>query len=309
MRYKKWLSPDPIAYLLCLLCALLLLFLAFFIGFQLYQASIPSIKTFGWHFLWSAQWNPATKAFGALVPVFGTILTATLALLLGVPVSLGIAFFLTELSPAYLKRPLRVFIELLAGIPSIIYGMWGLFILAPILANYLQPWLIRYLGAVPVIGQLFQGPPLGIGILSAGIVLSIMIVPFVASVMCDMFEIVPGILKESAYALGATKFEVLWHIILPYSRKGVMGGIVLGLCRALGETMAVAFVIGNAHQLTRSLLMPGVSIASVLANEFTEATGPLYRAALHELGLVLFGISVFIFVCAKLWMRRCYKPG
>jgi len=298
---------DRVVYGVSLFFAVLLLITALLIGFKLYQASIPSIKAFGLPFLWSTEWNPVLEKFGALVPIVGTLLTSFIALLIGIPISFGIALFLTELAPAALKQTLRILIELLAGIPSIIYGMWGLFVFAPLFADHVQPWLIENLGPLPIFGPLFQGAPLGIGILTAGIVLSIMVIPFIASVMRDVFEIVPDMLKESAYALGATRWEVVWNIILPYSRVGVFGGIILGLGRALGETMAVAFVIGNAHHLSASLLMPGASISSVLANEFTEATGKIYNSALSELGLILFGITLLVFLCSKLLMKQLHK--
>jgi phosphate transport system permease protein len=245
-----------------------------------------------------------TERFGALVPIVGTVVTSLIALLIGVPVSFGIALFLTELSPAWLKRPLGTAIELLAAIPSIIYGMWGLFVLAPLFADYLQPWLINTLGAAPVIGALFKGPPQGIGVFTAGFVLAIMVIPFIAAVMRDVFEIVPPVLKESAYGIGCTTWEVVRNIVLPYTKVGVIGGIMLGLGRALGETMAVTFLIGNAHRLTASVLQPGNSIASALANEFTEAVGDVYTSALIELGLILFVITFIVLALAKLLLLQ-----
>ncbi|HEY7903372.1 MAG TPA: phosphate ABC transporter permease subunit PstC [Casimicrobiaceae bacterium] len=274
---------------------------------SLVYGSIPAIDRFGWGFLFSAEWNPVTENFGALVPIVGTLLTSAIALAIGVPVSFGIALFLTELSPGWLKRPLGTAIELLAAIPSIIYGMWGLFVLAPLFADYLQPWLIRTLGSSPLIGPLFKGPPQGIGVLTAGFVLAIMVIPFIASVMRDVFDIVPPVLKESAYGLGCTTWEVVWNIVLPYTKVGVIGGIMLGLGRALGETMAVTFLIGNAHQLTASILAPGNSIASALANEFTEAVGGLYTSALIELGLILFVITFIVLALAKLLLLQLGK--
>jgi phosphate transport system permease protein len=306
-KFKANLQIDWVVRSVATFFAICLLVLVFAIAFQLHEASLPSVKKFGWSFLTSVQWNPVTENFGALVPIYGTLMTAFIALLIGIPVSFGIALFLTELAPQWLRQPLRILIELLAGIPSIIYGMWGLFVLAPFFADHIQPWMIEHLGNTRLIGPLFQGAPLGIGILTAGVVLSIMVIPFIASVMRDVFEIVPGMLKESAYALGATRWEVVWNIILPYSRTGVTGGIILGLGRALGETMAVAFVIGNAHQFSASLLMPGSSIASVLANEFTEATGKTYSAALSELGLILFGITILVFLCSKFLLKKVSK--
>ena len=269
--------------------------------------SLPAIKTFGFPFLTSTEWNPVTEKFGALVPIFGTLVTSFIALLIGVPVSFGIALFLTELSPRWLKRPLGIAIELLAGIPSIIYGMWGFFVFAPVFAEHVEPWLTEHLGNAAIIGPLFQGPPMGIGMLTAGLILGIMVIPFIASVMRDVFEVVPTLLKESAYGLGATTWEVVRHVVLPYTKIGVVGGIMLGLGRALGETMAVTFVIGNAHELSASLFMPGNSIASALANEFTEAVGDLYTASLIQLGLILFLITFIVLSLAKLLLYQLAK--
>src|SRR5215472_17217488 len=266
--------------------------------------SLPSIKAFGLRFLVTPHWNPVTEEFGALVPIVGTLVTSFIALLIGIPVSFGIALFLTELSPAWLRRPLGTAIELLAAIPSIIYGMWGLFVFAPVFAEYVQPALTSTLGAIPLVGKLFQGPPMGIGVLTAGLILAIMVIPFIASVMRDVFEIVPGVLKESAYALGSTTWEVVWHVVLPYTKVGVVGGVMLGLGRALGETMAVTFVIGNAHRLTSSLMLPGNSIASTLANEFAEARTEGHTSALFALGLLLFVITLIVLAAAKLLLLR-----
>ncbi len=268
--------------------------------------SLPAIKAFGFKFLVSSEWNPVTDQFGALVPIVGTLATSIIALLIGIPVSFGIALFITEMSPRWLKRPLGIAVELLAGIPSIIYGMWGLFVFAPAFAK-IEPWLTDHLGNAALIGPLFQGPPMGIGMLTAGLILAIMVIPFIASVMRDVFEIVPPMLKESAYGLGATTWEVVWHVVLPYTKIGVVGGIMLGLGRALGETMAVTFVIGNAHELSASLLMPGNSISSALANEFTEAVGPLYTSALIELGLILFLITFIVLSLSKLLLMQLTK--
>lgn len=269
--------------------------------------SLPAIKAFGLDFLVSAEWNPVTEKFGALVPIIGTLVTSLIALSIGIPVSFGIALFLTELSPPWLRRPLGTAIELLAGIPSIIYGMWGLFVFAPLFARTIQPWLQNTLGQIPGIGLLFEGSFMGIGILTAGIILAIMVIPFIAAVMRDVFEVVPPMLKESAYALGATTWEVIWNVVLPYTKIGVVGGIMLGLGRALGETMAVTFVIGNAHQLHASLFMPGNSIASALANEFTEADGELYTSALIELGLILFFITFIVLAGSKILLAQLKK--
>jgi phosphate transport system permease protein len=285
---------------------LVLLLLAGIIA-TLVVGSLPSIKQFGFNFLFSTQWNPVTEEFGALVPIVGTLVTSFIALLIGIPVSFGIALYLTELSPRWLKRPLGVAIELLAGIPSIIYGMWGLFIFAPWFADHIEPWMNDYLGKLPFFGPFLEGPPLGIGMLTASLILAIMVIPFIASVMRDVFDIVPPMLKESAYGVGATTWEVVSHIVLPYTRVGVIGGIMLGLGRALGETMAVTFVIGNAHELNKSLLMPGNSIASALANEFTEAVGDLYTSALIELGLILFFITFVVLSLSKLLLLQMAK--
>ena len=289
------------------LFAFLVLALLLAILISLLIGSLPTMRAFGFGFLTSTDWDPVQEKFGALVPIYGTLVTSFIALLIGIPVSFGIALFLTELSPTWLKRPLGIAIELLAGIPSIIYGMWGLFMFAPIFADHVQPWLIKYIGQLAIIGPLFSGAPQGIGMLTAGIILAIMVIPFIASVMRDVFELVPPILKESAYGLGATTWEVVWHVVLPYTKVGVVGGILLGLGRALGETMAVTFVIGNAHQVYISLLAPGNSIASALANEFTEAVGDLYTAALIELGLLLFLITAIVLALAKLLLLQLAK--
>jgi phosphate transport system permease protein len=284
--------------------AFLVLLLLVGIMLTLLLGSWKSITRFGIGFLFSDAWNPVTEEFGALVPIVGTLVTSAIALLIGVPVSFGIALFLTELSPPWLRRPIGIAIELLAAIPSIIYGMWGLFVFAPLFAEYVQPLLIKVLGPIPLIGILFQGPPMGIGVLTAGIILAVMVIPFISSVMRDVFEIVPAVIKESAYGVGSTTWEVVWNIVLPYTKVGVIGGIMLGLGRALGETMAVTFVIGNAHQLSASILAPGNSIASALANEFTEAVGDLYFSSLIQLGLILFVITFIVLALSKLLLLR-----
>src|SRR5579862_5412020 len=266
--------------------------------------SWPALVAFGPAFVFTATWDPVKEQFGALIPIFGTLMTSLIAMLIAVPVSFGIALFLTELSPIWLRRPLATAIELLAAIPSIIYGMWGLFFFAPWFMDHLQPLLVNSLGAIPGIGLLFQGPPMGIGMLTAGIILSVMVIPYITAVMRDVFELTPAMLKESAYGLGATTWEVVWRIVLPYTKVGVIGGIMLGLGRALGETMAVTFVIGNAHHLSASLFAPGNSIASALANEFTEAVGDIYFSALIELGLILFLITTIVLALAKLLLMR-----
>lgn len=274
---------------------------------SLFLGSSQSLAKFGFSFLISPEWDPVKEEFGALVPIFGTLATASIAMIIAVPVSFGIALFLTELSPAWLKRPLGTAIELLAAIPSIIYGMWGLFVFAPLFMQYVQPLLIGTLGKIPFIGTFFAGPPIGIGIFTAGLILSIMVIPFIAAVMRDVFDLVPPLLKESAYGLGATTWEVMWRVVLPYTKVGVIGGVMLGLGRALGETMAVTFVIGNAHRLSASLFSPGNSIASALANEFTEAVGELYSAALIELGLILFLITSIVLALSKVMLMQLAK--
>jgi phosphate transport system permease protein len=266
--------------------------------------STLSLEKYGFGFLFSSDWDPVQEHFGALVPIYGTLVTSLIAMLIGVPVSFGIALFLTELSPAWLKRPLGTAIELLAAIPSIIYGMWGLFVFAPLFQTHVQPVMINIFGGIPIVGALFEGPPIGIGMMTAGLILSIMVIPFIAAVMRDVFELVPPMLKESAYGLGASTWEVVWKVVLPYTKIGVVGGVMLGLGRALGETMAVTFVIGNAHRLSSSLLAPGQSIASALANEFAEAVGDLYFSALIELGLILFLITSIVLALSKLLLMR-----
>jgi phosphate transport system permease protein len=263
-----------------------------------------AFDTFGFGFLFSTEWDAVNHKFGALVPIYGTIVTALIAMLIAVPVSFGIALFLTEVAPSWLRGPVAAAIELLAGIPSIIYGMWGLFVFVPIMGEYVTPWLNDHLGHWPLIGVLFTGPPLGIGMLTAGIVLAIMVIPFISSVMREVFLTVPTRLKESAYALGSTTWEVVWDIVLPYTRSAVIGGVFLGLGRALGETMAVTFVLGNAHRLSASLLEPGNSIAATIANEFTEADSDIYRSSLIALGFLLFVVTFIVLAAAKLMLRR-----
>ncbi len=289
-------------------------FFAFFV-FSILAAILVSLlihsqialSKYGFNFLFDPEWDPVTEEFGALIPIYGTIVSSAIAMIIGIPVSFGIALFLTELAPTWLKRPLGTAIEMLAAIPSIIYGMWGLFVFAPLFAMYVQPGLIQLFGPLPILGPLFKGPAMGIGMLTAGIILAVMVIPFITAVMRDVFELVPPMLKESAYGLGATTWEVVWHVVLPYTKIGVVGGVMLGLGRALGETMAVTFVIGNAHRLSTSLLAPGNSIASALANEFTEAVGDLHSAALIELGLILFLITTIVLALSKLMLLQLSK--
>jgi phosphate transport system permease protein len=275
---------------------------------SLFVGAWPAIAKYGLGFLTSTTWDPVTEEFGGLVMIYGTLATSIIALLIAVPVSFGIALFLTELSPAWLKRPLGTAIELLAAVPSIVYGMWGLLVFGPILATFVQKPLQALFGGVPVLGALVSGPPVGIGILSAGIILAIMIIPFIAAVMRDVFEVTPPLLKESAYGLGATTWEVVSTIVLPYTKAGVIGGIMLGLGRALGETMAVTFVIGNMNQLdSLSLFQAANSITSALANEFAEAGEGLHQASLIYLGLVLFFITFVVLSLSKVLLAQLRK--
>jgi len=286
--------------------ALITLALLLGIILSLVAGSIPSMREFGLSFLWTAEWDPVKERFGGLVMIYGTLVTSIIALLIAVPVSFGIAVFLTELSPGWLRRPLGTAIELLAAIPSIVYGMWGLLVFAPIFTRFVQIPLQNTLGGVPGLGALFQGPPVGIGILCASIILAIMIIPFIASVMRDVFEVTPPLLKESAYGLGATTWEVVSRVVLPYTKTGVIGGIMLGLGRALGETMAITFVIGNVNQLNSiSLFDAANSITSALANEFAEANpGSLHEASLIQLGLILFLITFVVLAASKVLLVR-----
>ncbi|WP_083919275.1 phosphate ABC transporter permease subunit PstC [Methylosinus sp. LW4] len=272
--------------------------------FSLVYGSLPAIKAFGLGFLTTESWNPVTERFGAVAPIYGTLVTSAIAMAIAVPLGLGIAIFLTELCPHALRRPIGVAIELLAGIPSIIYGIWGLFVLAPFLQQHVQPALISLTGDIPVLSSLFAGPPYGIGMLTAGFILAIMVLPFITSISRDVFDTVPPVLKEAASGVGCTTWEVMRHVVIPYTRVGVIGGVMLGLGRALGETMAVTFVIGNAHKVSSSLLAPGTTISATIANEFTEAVGDLYTSALIELGLILFVITFFVLAAARFMLMR-----
>jgi phosphate transport system permease protein len=286
---------------------LTLALLAGIIG-SLVIGAAPAIKEYGLSFLWSSDWDPVQDKYGGLVMIYGTLMTSFIALIIAVPVSFGIALFLSELSPSWLKRPLGTAIELLAAIPSIVYGMWGLLVFSPLLSQYVQQPLQAVFHGVPYVGALFSGPPVGIGLLSAGIILAIMIIPFIASVMRDVFEVTPPLLKESAYGLGSTTWEVMFKVVLPYTKTGVVGGIMLGLGRALGETMAVTFVIGNQNQLnSASLFEAANSITSALANEFAEAGPGLHQASLIYLGLVLFFITFVVLACSKLLLAQLKK--
>ena len=271
---------------------------------SLVRGSLPALQTFGLNFLIDERWNPVTERFGALAPIYGTLVTSFIAMLIAVPVGLFISIFLTELCPPWLRRPIGIAIELLAGIPSIIYGIWGLFVFAPFLQQTLQPFLITLFGNVPLLSSLFAGPPYGIGVLTAGLILAIMVLPFITSISRDVFEAVPQVLKEAAYGLGCTTWEVVRRVVLPYARVGVIGGIMLGLGRALGETMAVTFVIGNAHRISASILAPGTTISATIANEFTEAVGDLYTSSLIALGLILFFITFIVLAIARYLLLR-----
>ena len=268
-----------------------------------------AFQTFGWQFIVSNDWDAVNHKFGALVPIYGTIVSSGIAMLVAVPISFGIAIFLAEVAPNWMRGPIGMAIELLAGIPSIIYGMWGLFVFAPFMATYVEPWLTEHFVGLPVIGALFDGPPIGIGMLTAGIILGIMTIPFISSVMRDVFQAVPPALRESAFALGATPWEVVRHVTLPHTRSAVMGAVFLGLGRALGETMAVTFVLGNAHDFSLSLLMPGNSIAAAIANEFTEADSPLYLSSLIALGFLLFVVTFIVLAIAKFMLMRIERKG
>jgi phosphate transport system permease protein len=272
--------------------------------FALIIGSLPALRTFGFDFLVTQNWNPVTERFGALAPVYGTLVTSLIAMAIAVPLGLFVAMFLTELCPLWLRRPIGIAVELLAGIPSIIYGIWGLFVFAPFLQSHVQPLLIDTFGEVPILSSLFAGPPYGIGTLTAGLILAIMVLPFITSISRDVFETVPAVLKESAYGLGCTTWEVFRNVVLPYTRVGVIGGVMLGLGRALGETMAVTFVIGNAHKIAASILAPGTTISATIANEFTEAVGDLYTSALIALGLILFAITLVVLAVARYLLLR-----
>lgn len=298
-RMRLMHIQDFLFHKVTLLFALSVLLVLLSIIVSLIIGATPAFREFGFAFITTVEWDPVNDKYGALIAIVGTLATSLIALIIAFPLSFGIALFLTEICPAWLRRPLGTAVELLAGVPSIIYGMWGLFVFAPLFADYIQPLLRATLGNLPVIGQLFRGPMIGIGILTAGLILAVMIIPFISSVMRDVFEVVPAVLKESAYGLGCTKWEVVRKIVLPYTKNGVVGGVMLGLGRALGETMAVTFVIGNAHKLSWSIFAAGNSIASTLANEFAEAESTLHVSSLFALGLILFGITFVVLASAK----------
>jgi len=296
--YFRWLTA---------VCAMVLPLIMIAIGLALLYYSVPALRKFGIGFFFSEEWNPVTQEFGALSSIYGTLVSTILAMLIAVPLSLAIALLLVELAPPRVSRTVGTMIELLAAIPSIIYGMWGLFVFAPIMAAYVQPWLHTYIGWIPCIGALFQGPPMGLGMLTAGIILGFMVLPFTCAITRDVFQMVPPVVKESAFGMGATTWEVTTKVTIPYGLVGIIGAFFLGLGRALGETMAVTFVIGNSHKINLGLFYPGNSIASAMANEFAEATELTYISALICLGLVLFILTYLVQVISQMMLRRMYR--
>ncbi len=301
---RRFALADTVFHALTRASAVLVLVILGGVGVSLAVGAWPALSAFGPSFLTTQSWNPVTEKFGALAPIYGTVVTSAIALLIAVPIGIGIAVFLTELCPRPLRRPVGIAVELLAGIPSIIYGIWGLFVFAPFLQVHLQPFLIDLFKDVPLLDGLFAGPPYGIGLLTSALILAIMVLPFVTSITKDVFETVPAVLKESAYGIGCTTWEVVRRIVIPYTRAGIMGGVMLGLGRALGETMAVTFVIGNAHRISASLFAPGTTISATIANEFTEADGELYTASLVALGLILFVLTFLILAAARYMLMR-----
>jgi phosphate transport system permease protein len=306
---RRFALGDSIFRGATFVAALTVLLLLSGVIISLVVGSLPAISTFGFNFLTTQSWNPVTEKFGAIAPIYGTIVTALIAMLIGVPVSLGIAIFLTELCPHALRRPIGTAIELLAGIPSIIYGIWGLFVFAPFLQHTLQPFLIGLFGNVPGLNMVFGGPPYGIGVFTAGLILAIMVLPFITAITRDVFLTVPPVVKEAAFGLGCTTWEVIRKVVIPYTRTGIIGGVMLGLGRALGETMAITFVIGNAHRISASILAPGTTISATIANEFNEATGGLYTSSLITLGLILFVITFIVLAISRLMLMRLEKKS
>ena len=300
---RRFGRRDARFRLLTQISAILVMLIFIGVMISLAAGAHLAFEKFGFGFFVTQIWNPVTEKFGALGAIYGTLVTSALAMLVAVPVGIGIAIFLTEICPRALKRPIGIAIELLAGIPSIIYGVWGLFIFAPYFQQHIEPGIISTFEGIPVLEDLFGGAPYGIGVFTASLILSIMILPFIAAVTRDVFETVPTILKEAAYGLGCTTWEVMWHVVLPFSRSGVVGGSMLALGRALGETMAVTFVIGNAHHISPSLLAPGTTISAAIANEFTEAVGDTYQSSLIAAGLILFGITFLVLATAQLMLR------
>ena len=306
---KNKIDGDKVFTNLTRYAAIGLIVLIFGILISLIVLSLPSIRAFGLHFLYSTAWDPVKEHFGALVEIVGTLVTALIAIIIAVPLSFGIALLVIEILPSGIAAVLARIIELMAGIPSIIYGMWGLFCLAPFLAKHVQPWLIAHTQHIPILNFIFGGLPIGFGIFTAGIILAIMIIPLISSVMRDVLSSIPELLKEAAYGVGATRWEVVKHILVPYTRAGMLGGIILGLGRALGETMAVTFVVGNSHKLFTALFMPGTTISATIANEFTEATGKLYPSALMQLGLILFVITFIVLAISRRLLHNARTSG
>ncbi len=303
---RSWLGEGSFRVLTIAAVALTVVMLAGIIVLLAVQ-STPALSHFGWSFLWREVWNPVTDQFGARAPILGTLITAFIAMLIGVPLAMGTVFFISELAPYTLRSALVTAIELLAAVPSIIYGMWGLFVLAPFMAEHIEPFLISTLGSIPGFGILFEGPPFGVGMLTAGLILAIMILPYIAAVGRQVIASVPQMLREAAFGVGLTRWEVFRRVLMPYSARGLMGGVMLGLGRALGETMAVTFVIGNAHHINASLLAPGTTIAASLANEFSEAESDLYQSSLLALGLVLFVITFVVLAVAQIMLSRATR--
>lgn len=301
---RRFALTDAIFRGLTRASAILVLVILGAVAISLFAGSWQALSSFGFSFLTTESWNPVTEKFGALAPIYGTLVTAAIAILIAVPIGIGIAIFLTELCPRPLRRPIGIAVELLAGIPSIIYGIWGLFVFAPFLQTTIQPFIINIFHGVPGLSSLFAGPPYGIGLLTSALILAIMVLPFITSITKDVFDTVPAVLKESAYGIGCTTWEVTRRVVIPYTRIGIMGGVMLGLGRALGETMAVTFVIGNAHRISASLFAPGTTISATIANEFTEADGDLYTSSLVALGLILFVITFLILAAARYMLMR-----
>ncbi|MBZ9806333.1 phosphate ABC transporter permease subunit PstC [Mesorhizobium sp. BR1-1-9] len=301
---RRFALTDTIFRAATRFSAILVLLILGGVAISLVAGSWEALSKFGFSFLTTESWNPVTENFGALAPIYGTIVTAAIAILIAVPIGIGIAIFLTELCPRPLRRPIGIAVELLAGIPSIIYGIWGLFVFAPFLQTTVQPFIIKLFHDVPGLSSLFAGPPYGIGLLTSALILAIMVLPFITSITKDVFDTVPSVLKESAYGIGCTTWEVTRRVVIPYTRVGIMGGVMLGLGRALGETMAVTFVIGNAHRISASLFAPGTTISATIANEFTEADGDLYTSSLVALGLILFVITFLILALARYMLLR-----
>jgi phosphate transport system permease protein len=309
LQLRREARSEHVFHFMTLAAAFLVLALLGGVLVALFYGGWPALRQFKFGFLTSSVWNPVTEQFGALAPLYGTAITSLVAMLIAVPLAFGIAVFLTETCPTWLRGPISTCIELLAAVPSIVFGIWGLFVLAPILQHTVQPWLIDTLGDLAIIGRLFRGPPYGIGLLTAGFVLAVMVLPFITSVTREVFLSTPRSLKEAAYGLGATQWEVIWDVVLPNARAGIVGGIMLGLGRALGETMAVTFVVGNAHRISTSLLAPGTTISASIANEFTEAVGTLYTSSLIALGLLLFVLTFVIIAAARLLLMRLESRG